>query len=158
MSGLKLNDRKTEALWIGSKTNCQQKFCVGKNFQWQNKNVKALGVWFSTDQDMAISLNYTEKLTKIKSILGCWKFRRLSLVGKIVVLKSLVASQLVYVFSPLQTNHEVIKEINKLFFQFFYGTIKVIKLNARYDQRLPKRRTENDRCGIFQQITKSLLD
>ena len=121
MSGLKLNDRKTEALWIGSKTNCQQKFCLGKNFQWQNKKVKALGVWFSTDQDMAISLNYTEKLTKIKSILGCWKFRRLSLVGKIVVLKSLVASQLVYVFSPLQTNHEVIKEINKLFFNFLWN-------------------------------------
>jgi len=102
MSGLKLNDRKTEALRIGSKTNCQQKFCLGKNFQWQNKKVKALGVWFNTDQDMAISLNYTEKLMKIKSILGCWKFRRLSLIRKIVVLKSLVASQLVYVFSPLQ--------------------------------------------------------
>ena len=115
MSGLKLN----EALWIGSKTNCKQKFCLGKNFQWQNKKVKALDVWFSTDQDMAISLNYTEKLTKIKSILGCWKFRRLSLVGKIVVLKNLVPSQLVYVFSPLQTNPEVIKEINKLFFNFF---------------------------------------
>ena len=97
------------------------KFCLGKNFQWQNKKVKALGVWFSTDQDMAISLNYTEKLTKIKSIQGCWKFRRLSLVGKIAVLKSLVASQLVYVFSPLQTNHEVIKEINKLFFNFLWN-------------------------------------
>ena len=70
---------------------------------------------------MAISLNYTEKLMKIKSILGCWKFRRLSLVGKIVVLKNLVASQLVYVFSPLQTNHEVIKEINKLFFNFLWN-------------------------------------
>ena len=79
---------------------------------------------------MAISLNYTEKLTKIKSILGCWKFRRLSLVGKIVVLKRLVASQLVYVFSPLQTNHEVIKEITN-FFSIFYGTIKEIKLNVR---------------------------
>ena len=121
MSGLKLNDRKTEALWIGSKTNCQQKYCLGKNFQWRNKKVKALGVWFATDQDMVISLNYTEKLTKIKSILGCWKFRRLSLIGKIVVLKSLVASQLVYVFSPLQTNHEVIKEINKLFFNFLWN-------------------------------------
>ena len=121
MSRLELNDRKTEALWIGSKTNCQQKFCLGKNFQWQNKKVKALGVWFSMDQDMAISLNYTEKLMKIKSILGCWKFRRLSLVGKIVVLKSLVASQLVYVCSPLQTNHEVIKEINKLFFNFLWN-------------------------------------
>ena len=82
------------------------------------QKVKALDAWFSKDQDMAISLNYTEKLTKIKSILGCWKFRRLSLVGEIVVLKSLVASQVVYVFSPLQTNHEVIKEINKLFFNF----------------------------------------
>ena len=96
-------------------------FCLGKSFQWQNKKVKALGVWLSTDQDMAISLNYTEKLTKIKYILGCWKFRRLSLVGKIVVLKSLVASQLVYVFSPLQTNHEVIKEINKPFFNFLWN-------------------------------------
>ena len=121
MSGLTLNDRETEALWIGSKTNCQQKFCLGKNFQWQNKKVKALGAWFSKDQDMAISLNYTEKLTKIKYILGCWKFWRLSLVGKIVVLKSLVASQVVYVFSPLQTNHEVIKEINKLFFNFLWN-------------------------------------
>ena len=129
MSGLKLNDRKTETLWISSKTNCQRKFCLGKNFQWQNKEVKALGVWFSTYQCIAISLNYTEKLTKIKSILGCWKFRRLSLVEKIVVLKSLVASQLVYVFSPLQTNHEAIKEINKIF-SICYGMIKVIKLNA----------------------------
>lgn len=39
----------------------------------------------------------------------------------IVVLKSPVASQLVYVFSPLQTNHEVIKEINKLFFNFLWN-------------------------------------
>ena len=48
---------------------------------------------------------------KIRSILGCWKFRRLSLLGKIAVLKSLVASQLVYILSPLQTNHQAIKEI-----------------------------------------------
>ena len=94
---------------------------------------------------MAVSINYTEKLTKlIKSILGCRKFRRLSLVyvGKIVVLKSLVASQLVYVFSPLQTNHEVIKKINKLFFNFFFlWNDKGDKIKRGYDQRLPKRRT-----------------
>jgi len=38
-----------------------------------------------------------------------------------IVLKSLAASQLLYVFSPLQTNHEVIKEINKLFFNFLWN-------------------------------------
>ena len=70
---------------------------------------------------MAVSLNYNEKLAKIRSILGCWSFRRLSLLGKIVVLKSLVASQLVYILSPLQTKHHAINEINKLFFKFLWN-------------------------------------
>ncbi len=61
------------------------------------------------------------KLMKIRSILGCWKFRRLSLLGKIAVLKSLVVSQLVYILSPLQTNHQAIKKINKLFFSFLWN-------------------------------------
>ena len=100
MSGLRLNDRKT-ALWIGSKTNCNQNFCPEKNFKWQKEKVKALGIWFATDQGMGISRNYNEKLMKLRSILGCWKSQRLSLLRKIVVLKSLVASQLEYVLSPL---------------------------------------------------------
>ena len=78
ISGLRLNDKKTEVLWIGSKTNSSQKFCPEMNFKWQKGKVKALAVWFATDQDTAISLNYNEKLTKVRSILGCWKFRRLS--------------------------------------------------------------------------------
>lgn len=57
---------------------------------------------------------------KIRSFLGCWKFRRLSLLGKIVLLKSLESSQLVCIFSPLQTKHQAIKEINKLFFKFLW--------------------------------------
>ena len=77
--------------------------------------------WFTTDQDTTISLNYNEKLTKIRSILGCWKFRRLSLLGKIVVLKSLVASRLVYILAPWQTKHHAIKEINKMFFKFLWN-------------------------------------
>ena len=77
-----------------SKRNCNLKLCPEKNFKWQKGKVKALGVWLSTDQQLTISLNYNEKLAKIQTILGCWKFRRLSLIGKITVLKSLVASQL----------------------------------------------------------------
>ena len=37
---------------------------------------------------------------------------------KIVLLKSLVAPQLVYVLTALQTKHQAIKEINKTFFKF----------------------------------------
>ena len=131
ISGLRLNNEKTEALWIGSKRNCNRKLCPEKNFKWQKGKVKVLGVWLSTDHQLTLSLNYNEKLAKIQTVLGCWKFRRLSLIGKITVLKSLVASQLVYILTPLQTNHQAIKEINKLFFSISYGTAKRIKLNTR---------------------------
>jgi len=85
------------------------------------KKVRALGVWLSTDPDVTISLNYKDKMEKIKTILGCWKLRRLGLLGKITVLKSLIASQLVYIFSPLQTNHAAIKEINVMFYNFLWN-------------------------------------
>ena len=60
-------------------------------------------------------------MKKIRSILECWIFRRLTLLGKIAVLKSLVASQLLYIFSPLQTNHEAFKEINTIFYKFLWN-------------------------------------
>ena len=118
ISGLRLNNKKTETLWIRSRVDCEHWLCPEKDFKWPKKKVKALGVWFSTDPNTCIMLflNYTEKIKKITSILECWKFRRLTLLGKIVVLKSLVASQLVYILSPLQTNQKAIKEINSMFY------------------------------------------
>ena len=53
--------------------------------------------------------------------MGCWKLRRLGLLGKITVLKSLIVSQLVYIFSPLQTYYTAIKEINVMFYNFLWN-------------------------------------
>ena len=93
--------------------------------------MKALGVWLSVDSEEAATLNYNEKLGKVKTVLSCWKYRRLTLKGKIAVLKSLVASQLVYVLSPLLSNEKVIKELNKLFFSFLWsGKANKIKRNV----------------------------
>ena len=121
ISGLRLNIKKMEALWIGSKKDCDLKLLPEKDFKWPKKKVQALGVWLSTDPNIIISLNYNGKIKKIRSILECWKFCRLTLLGKIAVLKSLVASQLFYIFSPLQTNHEAIKEINTIFCKFLWN-------------------------------------
>ena len=46
-------------------------------------------------------LNYEEKKETISNTIENWQFRRLTLLGKIVVIKSLLASQLVYIMSPL---------------------------------------------------------
>jgi len=48
-----------------------------------------------------------------------------------LLLKSLVASQLVNVFSPLQTNHQAIKELNEAFYHFLWdGKPDKIKRNV----------------------------
>ena len=42
-------------------------------------------------------------------------------MGKITVLKSLIASQLVYILSPLPTEYYILNEINKAFFNFLWN-------------------------------------
>ena len=81
---------------------------------------KTLGVWLSTDPEIMLKANYEEKITKLKASLGCWELRRLSLLGKIAVLKSLIVSQLKYILSPLPTNQCAIDEVNTLSFKFLW--------------------------------------
>ena len=48
VSGLKLNDKKTEGLWIGANSGKDRIILStpGRNFKWPKYKVKALGVWF----------------------------------------------------------------------------------------------------------------
>ena len=76
-------------------------------------------------------LNFQEKTEKVQNVLKNWQYRRLSLLGKISILKSLVASQLVNVFSPLQTNYQAMKELNEAFYHFLWdGKPDKVKRNV----------------------------
>ena len=81
VSGLKLNDKKTKALYIGSMVGKKEKLLPEKNFKWPENKVKVLGAWISTDPTVTLKLNYTEKVDKIRNILSCWEYRRLTLIG-----------------------------------------------------------------------------
>ena len=54
---LKLNDKKTEALWIGSKRGSSEVLLPERNFKWRNHKVKALVVWLSVDTEATATLN-----------------------------------------------------------------------------------------------------
>jgi len=92
-------------LWISANIGKEATLNPDKDFKWVKDKVKALGVWLSTNPETTIEATYSEKLTKVRNSLSCWELRRLSLLGKITGLKSLIASQLVYILSPLLTNH-----------------------------------------------------
>ena len=68
-----------------------------------------------------LEANYADKLAKISNCLACWELQRLTLLGKITVLKSLIVCQLVYILSPLPTNQKVLKELNSWFFKFLWS-------------------------------------
>jgi len=67
-----------------------------------------------------VVLNYPEKKEKISKILSCWQLRRLTLLGKVTVVKSLAASQLVYVMSSLPSSQSYLKEICQLLYNFLW--------------------------------------
>ena len=121
ISGLRLSSKKTEILWIGACVGRQDKLCPEKDFKWVADKLKALGVWISSDPMVIMEANYNEKLLKVRNCLSCWEYRRLSLLGKIVVLKSLIASQLFYILSPLPTKHAALDEINNMFYDFLWS-------------------------------------
>ena len=121
VSGLKLNSKKTEALWIGANSGKDINLLPERNLKWQKNKVRSLGTWLSTDPEATVLLNYTEKLEKVRNILSNWKYRRLTLLGKITVLKSLVASQLVYIMTPLCFSEKIIHELNTLFYSFVWN-------------------------------------
>ena len=121
VSGLKLNDKKTEALYIGSMVDKKEKVLPEKKIKWPENKVKVLGAWISTDPAITLKLNYTEEVDKIRNILSCWEYRRLTLIGKIQVIKSLALSQLTYILTPLATNQNFINEINDIFYSFLWN-------------------------------------
>ena len=120
ISGLRINYEKTEAFWIGAMRFQRRKIVAYKNISWPSHKVKALGVWLSTIKQESITMNYEEKKEAIFKTIENWQFGRLTLRGKIVVIKSLLASQLVYIMSPLPTSSGHLKDINNLLYQFLW--------------------------------------
>ena len=47
ISGLRLNSKNTEILWIGACAGRQDKLCPEKDLKWVTDKLKALGVWIS---------------------------------------------------------------------------------------------------------------
>ena len=107
-------------LWVGSAKNRGPIECNKPDISWVEGKVFALGVWFSTDRNVMLRSNYDERIGKIKNVIETWQFRRLTLLGKITLIKSLLVSQLIYILTPLPTYTNALQTVNKLLFEFLW--------------------------------------
>ena len=113
--------KKTEALSIGVSKSSNLIFPSSKPITWANEKVFALGVWLSTLENKSLNPNFIEKIEKIRSILDNWSARRLTLLGKITIIKTLAVSQIVYALSSLPTPPDILKTIYSILYDFFWN-------------------------------------
>ena len=127
LSGLKINEEKTRAIWIGAKSNSNDKLCNDYKLDWTQGPVKILGVTFTTNVYDIWTFNSVEILNKVKSMLKQWSKRKLTLFGRITIIKSLALSKFVSLFVSLPNPPaELIKEL-EVIFSNFYGMQALIE-------------------------------
>ena len=78
-----------------------------------------------------IQLNFQDRLKKIKELANIWSSRNLSLLGKIVLIKTFMISKFVYIASIMQTPKHYIKELETFLYRFlWHGKDKVTRKSA----------------------------
>ena len=126
ISGLTMNYEKTAIIWLGSKKNSSERFMRDRNFLWDPGGPNAskfryLGIYFSTDIDSIIELNFHNKLEQIEKIFKVWSKRSLTPYGKITVIKTLALSKLTYILTNLPDPETIfLKRLETLIFNFLW--------------------------------------
>ena len=77
-------------------------------------------------------LNFRKKIIDISKILKIWQHIKLTLLGKVTVIKTLALPKLIHLFTSLPNlKQSMLNELNKLFFNFIWdGKTEKIKRNT----------------------------
>ena len=97
------------------------RFKRDSDIHWNEGPIHILGLSICNTEAENIKYNFEPRSNKISTIFKIWRQRNLSLKGKITIINSLAASLLIYPCSTLLTPQVIIKEIDKIFFNFLWN-------------------------------------
>ena len=109
-SGLKLNQRKSEAMWLGRNA-----------VQSPQRPISALGISFSYNLKLCDQENFLQKICEIQKLFNIWSQLELSLYVNITIAKTLGLSKLIFVSACIYTPPHYIDIINKLITDFVWN-------------------------------------
>ena len=146
-SGLKVNIEKTMAIWLGNQENTIEGVCEDLNLHWVEK-FELLGIKFSLNLKEMIDLNYTIKINNIEKLLNGYRKMRLSLIGRITVIKTLAIPQLVYLMTVLPSPGKYIfSKLEDMFKHFIWdGNVKIVLNQLEKDVAQGGLRLTNLQC------------
>jgi len=118
ISGLKLNETKTEILQIGTPLTSNYSLF---DLKWKKERIYSLGTWFYKDMNKSIIETYECRLNLVRNTLNSWRHRNLTWIGKITVIKTLCIAKINYAISSMETPQWFIDQINVLFEDFLWN-------------------------------------
>ena len=135
-SGFKVNYDKTTMYRIGSIKDSNCMFYTAKQLTWTNYGINVLGVDICYDVQIMLSRNYEHLVQKAQAIMKQWGHRSLSLLAKILVVNTLIASLFVYKMSVLPIiPNQYIDKLNMMIQNFLWNgkkpkiSMKVLQTN-----------------------------
>ena len=107
-SGLRINCEKTEILLLGPEIAVSKEELNVKEIRM---TVKILGIHFTYNNALFRKLNFDSIMKLIKQSLNNWKWRGLTLMEKIQIIKSFVVPKILYHAAVLSLEKDFLKEI-----------------------------------------------
>ena len=108
---------KQKLLFIGKLKSCTEQL---GNINWQQKPVKAQGVYFGTNKIECYNLNWNTKLENCENVVKNWTKRNLTFLGKIKIIKTLLLPKFVYLAQSSIIPQDIVKKIDSLIFNFLW--------------------------------------
>ena len=125
-SGLKLNKNKCEGIWLGR--NKHRKETMGMNIS--RKEVKSLGIYFGANRVKTELLNWEKIVDAVDVLIKNWKKRKLTLLGKIVIIKTLIIPKITYYSSVKSVDSAKVKDLESSLYKFIWDD-KVDKVKRK---------------------------
>ena len=123
LSGLELNANKTEILCLGNPPGriYKMNYMGAAHEICAQEKVKINGILFQRDTEQLRRSNLEVVNEKINSQLLKWSRRSLSILGKILILKTFGISQIIYVMQSMKLNESDFKILNSILYKFIWN-------------------------------------
>ena len=121
-SGLKINYDKSEMMLPG---DCSYIYSLLNHSLFKSIKmktyVKILGIHFTYNCRIKHKMNFDELITSIKVKLSIWRWRDLTIIGRIQIVKTFIIPIFLYRASMICLDKEFVNEANRIIFNFIWN-------------------------------------
>ena len=119
--------------------------------------IKILGVYFGGDANKREELNFWKTLESIKKSINLWKWRGLSLIGRIQIVKTFAISKLMFRASAISISKDLVKEAESIFYHFIWNVFYHFIWNGKDKVKRNAVISEVENGGLNMLDTESMI-